>query len=128
MAKANLTGVQALSLYDITTVTSTVAGTAVDISAYEGVVAVVINVESVSGTNPTLDIHLQTNTASSGGTWVDIEGAAFPQAGTGSTTEVISVDTTNTSKFIRMFGQIGGTATPTLRACVTLLGTPKYDT
>ena len=101
-------------------------GTGVDLSGFsEGLVF--LNVTAKSGTNPTLDVHLE-------GSWDDSTYCDFPTAAAASspcsfvfsqvvnTTGTYVLRISNFGKWVRVVHQVGGTATPTYTFEVQFLG------
>lgn len=100
--------------------TSTVTGTGIDVSAGEGIAIATLNSSAKSaGTNPTLDVKLQ-SCSTVGGTYADIAGATFSQVTTAIVTEQLSFNIANAEGFVRAVGTIGGTSTPTFNFGVTI--------
>jgi len=105
--------------------TSTETGTGIDMSLYEGMAVVVLNSSAkTAGTDPTLDVKLQSDPAV-GGTYADISGATFAQITTVAGTEAIAINVSNCDVFVRAIGTIGGTDTPTFDFGVTIYGVKK---
>lgn len=126
----NLIDTNALTEFDLSAIaakTSTVTGTGVDISAYDGVLKVTQNVGTTSGTTPTLAGKLQASADNSA--WSDIAGATFAQA-TAAGKESIALDlrkageTVVGAKYIRYVGTIAGT-TPSFTMGVYATGAKK---
>lgn len=103
---------------------STLTGTGVDVSAYEGVGRVVLNTAKGTGTTPTLDGKLQDSDAV-GGTYADIPGATFTQVtDAADSLQSIAVDVAAAKGFIRFIGTIAGT-TPSFTLGVSFVGVKK---
>lgn len=122
---ANATGVSLLGARQRSGAGAT-NGTGVDISAYEGTVLVTLNGIIESGTTPTLDVKLQ-ESDTSGGTYVDIAGAAFTQqtAVASAFAAQLALPIDGRKQFIRAVATNGGTS-PVVAACVQLVGMKKY--
>lgn len=90
--------------------TSTTNGTGVDTMGYNSLAAV-LEVGTVSGTSPTLDVKLQ-ESDTLGGTYTDITGATFTQ-----------VTASNASQKIRLDGLGVGGRKRFIRAVATIAGT-----
>ena len=123
MSRANvgqdLTVTELLPLVDVT---ATANGTGIDIRQYSGKIAVIFQSAAGSGTNPTLDIHLEDSDAV-GGSYVDISGATFTQVTDGADiTQKIVVDADAANAFLRAVKTIGGTDTPTFGCGMTVAG------
>lgn len=117
-----------LTLITAQSATSTVTGTGVDLTQYAATgninFKVVMDVGTVTGTNPTLDVKIQ-ESDSSGSGYTDITGAAFTQViatGTGA----VELHTRTVKKYIRALGTIGGTNTPTFPFVVIALVLERY--
>lgn len=104
--------------------TSTLTGTGVDVSAYEGVCLAVLNTALGTGTTPTLDGKLQSSDAV-GGTYADITGATFAQVtDAADVVEAIPFVVGDAKAFVRFVGTIAGT-TPSFVFGVELIGLKK---
>jgi len=101
------------------------AGSAVDMAGGTVWGNAVLSIGAVSGTSPTLDAKLQSNTTSSGGTWTDITGAAFAQKTTSNQQETINFALPAGQKYVRMTGTTGGTS-PSFAAHCLLAAQKKY--
>jgi len=101
--------------------TSTLTGTAVDISQYQGELKVVLDSAAGTGTSPTLDGKIQTGDQSDGSDAADVSGAVFTQVGAAVSKQSIGVDTRACKKYIRFVGTIGGT-TPSFNFAVVAVG------
>ena len=100
--------------------TSTETGTGIDVSAAEGIAIATLNSSAkTAGTDPTLDVKLQSCSAV-GGTYADIAGVTFSQVTTAALLEQISFNIANVEGFVRALATIGGTSTPTFDFGVTL--------
>lgn len=104
--------------------TTTGVGSAIDLTAYEGVVAIILDSAAGTGTTPTLDVKL-TDCATSGGTYGDISGAAFVQITTTASRQIIYVDVDKVKQFVKVSSTIGGT-TPSFTYSVNVVGMKKY--
>lgn len=105
--------------------TATANGTGVDLLGAEGWVSAILNVGTVTGTTPTLDVKLQESDDNS--TFSDISGAAFTQVtATPSPATTISVLTTHrrAKRYVRAVATIGGT-TPSFPCAVTIMARKK---
>jgi len=103
------------------TASTTVTGTGIDVSAGEGIAVATLNSSAKSaGTDPTLDVKLQ-SCSTVGGTYADIVGATFSQVTTAIVTESVSFNIANAEAFVRALGTVGGTSTPTFCFGVDLL-------
>lgn len=93
-------------------------------------VIVLLNVGTVTGTSPTLDVTLQTSTAV-GGTYAAVTGAAFTQVtATPSTATDVAVGifaVNGQNQFLRAVATIGGTS-PSFPSCVSFIGINVEDT
>lgn len=105
--------------------TSTLTGTAVDVTLYEGIGAVVLNTAKGTGTTPTLDGKLQSGAESDGSDAADISGATFTQVtDAADSLQVLSVDLSAAGKYLRFVGTITGTS-PSFVLGVSLVGIKK---
>ena len=105
--------------------TSTETGTGIDLSAYEGMAVAILNSSAkTAGTNPTLDVKLQSDPAV-GGSYADITGATFSQVTTTAVFEAVIFNVSDCDGFVRAVGTIGGTSTPTFDFGVTFFGVKK---
>lgn len=117
-----------LTLITAQSATSTVTGSAVDLAAYAATgninFKVVLDVGTVTGTNPTLDVKIQESDASGSG-FTDITGAAFTQV-TATGTGAVELHTRTSKRYIKAIGTIGGTNTPTFPFAVIALVLERY--
>ena len=105
--------------------TSTETGTGIDLSAYEGMAVAILNSSAkTAGTDPTLDVKLQSDPAV-GGSYADITGATFSQVTTTAVIEAVIFNVSDCDGFVRAVGTIGGTSTPTFDFGVTFFGVKK---
>ncbi len=100
--------------------TSTVTGTGVDLDNTIAVFAE-LQVGTVSGTTPTLDVKLQ-ESDTSGGTYTDIPGAAIAQVT--ASTKIDGIDAKRTKRWFRALATIAGT-TPSFALSVSLWGNKR---
>lgn len=109
-------------------VTSTSNSTGVDITSYEGLIALSVRVPVVSGTSPTLDITVETSDLVGSGyaTAVKVDGtnAVLTQLTAAGTRRII-LDTNALKKFVRLAMTIGGTSTPTFNVAAFVVGVTK---
>lgn len=99
----------AFTLANITTATSTVTGSAVDVRDAEGDLMVVQAVGAVSGATPTLDGKLQDSADGATG-WADVSGATFTQVTAANNVQKIVVRANAMRRYVRYVGTIGGTS------------------
>lgn len=102
-------------------VTATTNGTGVDTLGYrDGMV--VLEVGTVSGTTPTLDVKLQESDDNS--SWADITGATFTQVTASNSSQVKRLKELNVARkrYIRAVATIAGTSPSFDFACEVLLG------
>jgi len=95
--------------------TTTANGDAINVGNVHEAVAY-LSVTAVTGTNPTMDITVETS--HDGVTWMS-EGSAFTQA-TAATTQALKL--TNLGEYIRFVRTLGGTDTPTFTYTLELTG------
>ena len=89
--------------------TSTVTGSWVDVSEYEGDLVIIQDVGTVSGTTPTLDGKIQ-HASDSGGTGAaDVSGATFTQVTASNSKQKITIPAGSVAGWIRYVGTIAGT-------------------
>ena len=120
LAKATVTKME-----DVLSRTS-LTGTAFDLTDYEGTVLVVLEAgAATAGTTPTLDVKLQ-DSATSGGTFADITGAAFAQVTTTASQQVLRIDCDAVEGFIKAVATYGGSSSPTFPYGLTVIGHKKY--
>jgi hypothetical protein len=117
--------VSTVRMVDPAAVTATaLLGTYFDLQSYQGRVKLTAIIGAVSGTTPTLDLKVQ-DCDTSGGTYADISPAvAFPQlvAASANTVASIGLDVRACRRFVKIYGTIGGTSTPTFTFGVTATG------
>lgn len=77
-----------------------------------------VHTTAVSGTSPTLTVKVQDSP--DGTTWTDISGLATSALSTANVFATVFGHSPN--KFVRVVGTVGGSATPTVTATVTLAG------
>ena len=92
------------------TATATQTGSDVDTKGYNSA-AVVLEVGTVSGTTPTLDVKVQ-ECATSGGTYTDISGATFTQVTATDNSQILRIEGLGTSRqrYLKVVGTIAGTS------------------
>ncbi|GAB4245695.1 MAG: hypothetical protein OHK0028_23650 [Deltaproteobacteria bacterium] len=111
----------ALSLFDPADRSASVNGSAVDILAYEGQSAAILQSSAGTGTNPTLDVKLQDSADGSTG-WADIAGAAFTQVTNAApAAQIVKFNASNARRYVRAVVTIGGT-TPSFLCAVSFVG------
>lgn len=88
--------------------TSSGNGSAVDMQDCGPEVAAVLDVGTVTGTTPTLDVKLQ-ESDTSGGTYSDISGATFTQVTASNNQQTIQV-ANRTKRYVRAVATIAGTS------------------
>jgi len=101
--------------------TATASGGAVDLVDAEGNCFAILNVGTVTGTSPTLDVKIQ-ECATSGGTYTDITGATFTQITASSKSLIINFK--RAQRFVRAFATIAGT-TPVFPFAVLIASMKK---
>jgi len=89
--------------------TSTVTGAAVDTDGINGSVVFIQQVDTVSGTTPTLDGKIQ-DCDTSGGTYADVGGATATQVTASTNIQKIVVDRNTARRFLKYVGTIAGTS------------------
>ena len=119
----DITGIgDGVSLDPVATVTSTSTGSGVDISAFKGRMAIMLDSGAASaGTSPTLDVKIQESADDS--TYSDISGATFTQVTDAAASfQQIAIDADDAEQYIRVVATVGGTSTPTFTYSVTGYG------
>ena len=106
-------------------VTSNTNGSAVDVHNFVGTLQVVLNAgNATAGTSPTLDVKLQTSDSNSTN-FTDVSGATFTTvtnvANTGGV-QTLNLVSDTLKQYVRAVATIGGTASPSFPASVTVLG------
>lgn len=106
---------------------ASVDGTGVDLSPYLNTgnrnIKVVMDVGTVTGTNPTWDVKIQGSDDNS--TFADISGAAFAQV-TATGTGAVELHCCTSKRYIRASATIGGTSTPTFPCAVIAFIGERY--
>lgn len=102
------------------TATATTTGSAVDTKGYNSA-AVILEVGTVSGTTPTLDVKLQ-ECATSGGTYTDVPGAVFTQVIATGSSQILRIEDLGVTRkrYLKAVGTIAGT-TPSFAFGVEIL-------
>lgn len=102
------------------TATATTTGSAVDTKGYNSA-AVILEVGTVSGTTPTLDVKLQ-ECATSGGTYTDVSGAVFTQVIATGSSQILRIEDLGVTRkrYLKAVGTIAGT-TPSFAFGVEIL-------
>lgn len=111
------------SIVPVATFTADANGSAVDVSEYDGPVAVMLNASAGTG-DMTLDVKLQNSADGSTG-WADVTGAAFTQVTTTASSQKLVFNPAETLKYVRAVIDVGGT-TPSFVIGSQLVGVPKY--
>lgn len=83
-------------------------GTEVDARGFRRAL-IIVTVEAMGGTAPTLDVKLR-ESATAGGSYADVTGGAFTQMTTGPSTFLMDVDLTKRLRFLKLNTDSGGTA------------------
>lgn len=102
------------------TATATTTGSAVDTKGYNSA-AVILEVGTVSGTTPTLDVKFQ-ECATSGGTYTDVSGAVFTQVIATGSSQILRIEDLGVTRkrYLKAVGTIAGT-TPSFAFGVEIL-------
>lgn len=95
----------------------------VDVREYEGDLVFTLDVGTVTGTTPTLDVKIQDNATGSGG-GTDITGAAFTQVTASTNAQKLTVPAGSVLGWIRVAYTIAGTS-PNFNFSVGMLGRKK---
>jgi len=103
--------------------TTTYTSTSFDTQGYEGAIAFLQSVGTVSGTTPTLDGKIQ-DCDTSGGTYADVTGATFAQVTATGSIKKTAIDVKKLRRFVKYVGTIAGT-TPSFVIAVVVAGVKK---
>lgn len=123
MLQSEASAVARTTLSAIAARTSTVTGSAVDVSKNAGSLVILQEVGTVSGTTPTLDGKIQDSDDGSTG-WADVTGATFTQVTASDSYQKLVLDARQVKKFVRYVGTIAGT-TPSFTMGVCVLARPN---
>lgn len=106
--------------------TSTVTGSAIDVTKYEGKGQVILmSSAATAGTTPALNVKL-TESATSGGSYTDVTNGDFAEVtDAADSTEMIPIDFDACKGFLKIVGTITGTSTPTFGFGVAIVGQLK---
>lgn len=104
------------------TYTSTTNGTGVDLSQYDGQVAVLLDSAAGTGTSPTSNVKIQDSADNS--SFADVAGLAFTQVTTTASRQKLVFDTRDVRRYVRVVNTVGGT-TPSFVQSVAILAVPK---
>jgi hypothetical protein len=104
--------------------TTTAGGTAaIDLTGYEGVCKLVIEVGASGGTTPTLSLGI--NDSADNSSFAAAANITAPGSATASTTYSVDVDTRRVRRYLQFVPTIAGTS-PTWLLSVSLVGPKKY--
>lgn len=116
---------QVLDLLPVASVTASGNATAVDMQAYDGEIAIILDCAAGTGTNPTMDVKIQDSADNS--TFADVSGAAFTQVtNAAASVQKMSLNKDELKRYIRVVKTIGGTSTPTFLMSVKGVAILKY--
>lgn len=103
--------------------TSTLTGSAVDVSDYTGPLHIILQSSAATaGTDPTLNVKL-TECDTPGGSYTDVSGATFTEVtDAADVTQMITVDVDSLKQYVKIVGTIGGTVTPTFGFGISAVG------
>lgn len=104
--------------------TSTVTGAAIDTDGINGAFVFIQQVDTVSGTTPTLDGKIQ-ECDTSGGSYTDVAGAVFAQVVASTNIQTVTVDRNTTKRFLKYIGTIAGTS-PSFALTLACAGVKQY--
>lgn len=85
----------------------------------------ILDVGTVSGTNPTMDLKIQSNTTSATTGFTDVTGATFTQVTTSQQRQIITFQLPSGHSYARVTGTVGAT-NPNFATCVSIFSTKKY--
>lgn len=126
ISQHGLEKLQLISIHPTAARTSTGNGSAIDLLDYDGDVVIILDSAAAgAGTNPTLDIKVQSS-ATSNGTYADVSGAAFTQVTDAASRQKLVVNRDETARYIRIVYTIGGTNAPSFTFSVNAVGVKKY--
>jgi hypothetical protein len=119
----------ALNLSLAQAITVSAAGTAVDVSGFQGILKVNFNcAKSTGGVAPTMDANIQTGDLVGGGDAEDIPGASFAQVTDAlDSFQSIGVDTRLCKKYIRVNFATAGGGAQSFVCSVDAVGQQKYQ-
>jgi len=117
-----LTRAEGATLFAPAARTSTVNGTGVDVTDFEGVGIAVLTSAAGAGTTPTMDVKLQDSDDNS--SFADISGATFVQVTTAASRQIKAFDVAAARKFVRAVATIGGSS-PSFTCAVEFVGIKK---
>jgi hypothetical protein len=117
-------GITYASLFKPDVETSTITGSAVDVTSYKGKLKVTQDVGTVSGTSPTLDGKIQDSEDGSTD-WTDVSDATFTQVTASNDIQSIGVDTRAVRKYVRYVGTMAGSS-PSYDIGVSFIGEKQY--
>ena len=109
-----------INLLSMQSVTATANGTGVDITQYVGELKFFLACKNTAGTNPTLDVTLETSDDDS--TYTSVSGGAFTQVTNANTSAAVlltlNIQSDGLKKYVRAVKTIGGTSSPAfMTAC-----------
>ena len=115
------------TLHALAAVAADADGSALDISDYDGEIAIILvhNAGSQdSGSDRTLAVKVK-ECATSGGSYTDAAGGGFTAIATTAGTQKISLNSDELQKFLKINFDIGGTNNPTYNATAIVVGAKK---
>lgn len=114
----------AVELLNPAAVTEDTDGTGIDVTAYEGEAVVILHSAAGTGTDPTLDVHVEESTDDS--TYTDISGATFTQIDdtAGGSIQAILINVSAAAQYIRAAAEVTGT-TPSFTCSAAFYGIKK---
>lgn len=103
--------------------------TAIDLSAYDGVVTVIFNIgASTAGSSPTYDASLQSGAASNGSDAVAFTVAKAITQATGASYQTLSFNTREMAGvYLKIVQTIGGTSSPSFPIGIGIVGVKKVQ-
>lgn len=104
--------------------TATFTSPWIDVRKYEGDIAIMLLIGTVSGTTPTLDCKIQHSAAFDGSSPNDVAGATFTQYTDSTHTEKLVLPANSLRGWIALVATIAGT-TPSFQMACALLARPK---
>lgn len=107
-------------------VSSDSQSTGVDVSAYDGQVAIVLGAINTAGTTPTLAVKVQ-ESDSSGSGYTDVTGGGFAAIDNTGGIQKIVLNADALKKYIRLDFDIGGTSSPAFGVSAAIIGPKKVN-
>ena len=105
--------------------TANLTGTAIDTQQFEGKWSAILSAgAATAGSSPTLDVVIKSSTAS-GGSYATITDASFTQVTDTASTQIVGIDKKSHDRYVKVYGTLGGTSTPTFPYGVAFVSRAK---